>query len=283
MALRTLRMEPGRVLVPAVVVFGIDAIANTELTEISVNHHGFESLIAFTVLGLSALGLTFYSGLLERMVGAVERNQPAPGVRQVMRSTPYLRLLVADGILWVLSAVADLAFVIPGIIVTTLFALIGPLINMEDIGVRAAFRRSAQLVRPRFLLVLCMITLPLAAEHEAVDSIKLVVPHEQLPLVVLTHFLLGFLFGVALGLVEVSLAERLVNGARGPGTAAMPGTPGTAATPGTPGDAPLPSAAEDSAAERAEGGVELETEGGRHGRDDSRDGHAGAGTVPPTG
>jgi hypothetical protein len=291
MARRTLRMEPGRVLVPAVVVFGIDAIANTELTEISANHHGFESLIAFTVLGLSALGLTFYSGLLERMVGAVERNQPAPGVRQVMRSTPYLRLLVADGILWVLSAVADLAFVIPGIIVTTLFALIGPLINMEDIGVRAAFRRSAQLVRPRFLLVLCMITLPLAAEHEAVDSIKLVVPHEQLALVVLTHFLLGFLFGVALGLVEVALAERLVNGARGPGASIRPGAP---IRPGASSHAPLPSAAHsadatdstdaiDSTAQPAEGGVELETEGGRHGRDDSRDGHAGAGTVPPTG
>ena len=43
------------------------------------------------------------------------------------------------------------------------------------------------------------------------------VPHEQVFLVFLTNFILGFLFGVALGLVEVSLAERLVTGAHGPG------------------------------------------------------------------
>ena len=33
----------------------------------------------------------------------------------------------------------------------------------------------------------------------------------------LTNFVMGMAFGVALGLVEVSLAERLVTGAHGPG------------------------------------------------------------------
>ena len=140
MALRTARAEPGRVFIPALFIFGLDAADSTLFTEISVDHLGRESLGAALVLLVSTLGLTFYSGLLERLVGAVERGHEAPAVGQVLRTLPYVRLLVADGILWVLGGLASLAFVIPGLIVTTFFALIGPLINMEDLSVRAAFR-----------------------------------------------------------------------------------------------------------------------------------------------
>jgi hypothetical protein len=43
------------------------------------------------------------------------------------------------------------------------------------------------------------------------------VPHEHIWLVFLSNFVLGDLFGMALGLMEVTLAERLVRGAHGPG------------------------------------------------------------------
>ena len=257
MALRTARAEPGRVFVPALFIFGLDAANSTLFTEFSVDHLGTESLGAALVLLVSTLGLTFYSGLLERLVGAVERGHEAPAVGQVLRTLPYVRLLVADGILWVLGGLASLAFVIPGLIVTTLFALIGPLINMEDLSVRAAFRRSASLVAPRFLLVLFMITLPLGIEHELVDAVAYLVPHEHIWLVFLTYLAGGLSFGVLLGLVEVSLAERLVNNAAGPRIR---------------GEAPLPS---DQPGPHGQ-------QGGRHGRDDSRNGHAGAGALPPT-
>ena len=254
MALRTARAEPGRVFIPAVFIFGLDAADSTLFTEVSVDHFGRESLGAVLVLLVSTLGLTFYSGLLERLVGAVERGHEAPAVGQVLRTLPYVRLLVADGILWVVGGLASLAFVIPGLIVTTLFALIGPLINMEDLSVRAAFRRSASLVAPRFLLVLFMITIPLGIEHELVDTIAYLEPHEHIWLVFLTYLAGGLSFGVLLGLVEVSLAERLVNNAAGPRNRS---------------EAPLPSGQQGK-------------QGGRHGRDDSRNGHAGTGALPPT-
>ena len=80
MARRTFRLEPGRVLVPAVVIFGLTAVQGTWLTEISVDHLGFGSVAGVVVFGVSTLGLTFYSGMLERLVGAVERNEmPAAG------------------------------------------------------------------------------------------------------------------------------------------------------------------------------------------------------------
>jgi hypothetical protein len=257
MALRTARAEPGRVFIPALFIFGLDAADSTLFTEVSVDHFGRESLGAVLVLLVSTLGLTFYSGLLERLVGAVERGHEAPAVSQVLRTLPYVRLLVADGILWVVGGLASLVFVIPGLIITTLFALIGPLINMEDLSVRAAFRRSASLVAPRFLLVLFLITIPLGIEHELVDAVAYLVPHEHIWLVFLTYLAGGLSFGVLLGLVEVSLAERLVNNAAGPRIR---------------GEAPLPS---DQPGQQGQ-------QGGRHGRDDSRNGHAGAGALPPT-
>ena len=101
--------------------------------------------------------------------------------------------------------------------VGTLFALVGPLINLLDVSVPQAFRRSVAVVWPHFFLVLCFISLPLALEHEVVILVADLVPHEKVGLVFLTTFVLGDLFGMALGLMEVTLAERLVKGAHGPG------------------------------------------------------------------
>ena len=99
----------------------------------------------------------------------------------------------------------------------TLFALVGPLINLLDTSVPEAFRRSLRLVWPHFMLVFCFISLPLAVEHEVVVLVAELIPHEHIWAVFLTTFILGDLFGMALGLMEVTLAERLVSGAQGPG------------------------------------------------------------------
>jgi hypothetical protein len=225
MVVRTARTEPGRVFLPAVVIFGLDSASSTFFTEVSIDHLGSESLAAFAVLLVSTLGLTFYSGLLERLVGAVERNEPAPPLGQVLRTLPYLRLLAADLILWVIGGLASLAFVIPGLIVTTLFALIGPLINLEDLPIRAAFRRSATLVAPQFLLVLCLVTVPIGLENELVGAIAVLEHHLSIWAVFLIHLLLGLTLGVLIGLMEVSMANRLVTGAGGPGKSSAPPLP----------------------------------------------------------
>lgn len=214
---RTLKAEPGRVLVPAAVIFGLDAINGVFFAKIATDHLGLESIAGVFVFGASSLGLTFYSGMLERLVGSVERNEPPQSIHIVMRTLPWGRLILAELILLVLSATAAAFALLPGLVVDTLFALVGPLINLLDSRVPQALRRSVQLVWPHFILVFCMITLPLAVEHELLILIKEVIPHERTIFIFLTSFLLGDVFGVALGLVEVTLAERLVRGAHGPG------------------------------------------------------------------
>ncbi len=214
---RTAKLEPARVIVPGLVIFGLDAIQGTFYTEVAVDHLGIGSVFGAVLFASSALGLTFYSGMLERLVGSVERNQPAQPVLTVLRTLPWGRLLIAEGILLVVSAVASLLLIIPGLIVGTLFALVGPLINLLDSSVPDAFRRSVRLVWPHFMLVFLFIMLPLAAEHEVVVLVAELIPHEHIWAVFLTTFILGDLFGMALGLFEVTMAERLVTGAQGPG------------------------------------------------------------------
>jgi len=217
MAWRTARAEPGRVVVPALVIFGLDALQSTFYTEVAVDHHGLVSLLGAFVYGASTLGLTFYSGMLERLVGSVERNEPPQPIGEVLRTLPWMRLLVAEAILLVVGAAASALAVLPGLVVGTLFALVGPLINLLDASVPAAFRASVKVVWPHFVLVFVFISLPLAIEHEVVVLVAELVPHEKVGLVFLTTFVLGDLFGMALGLMEVTLAERLVRGAHGPG------------------------------------------------------------------
>jgi len=217
MAWRTAKLEPGRVIVPALVIFGLDALQSTWFTEIATDHLGLESLTGAVVFGVSTLGLTFYSGMLERLVGALERNQMPEPVGHVLATLPWVRLLVAELLVAVLSGLAALFFVIPGLIVGTLLALVGPLINLVDSSVTGALRRSVRVVWPHFWLVFLMVTVPLAFEHELVILIRDVVPSESVFLVFITNFVLGATFGMALGLVEVSLAERLISGAHGPG------------------------------------------------------------------
>ena len=217
MAWRTARTEPARVIVPALVIFGLDALQGTFYTEISSDHLGWESVAGAAVFGVSSLGLTFYAGMLERLVGSVERGEPPQAIGQVLRSLPWGRLLLAEVFLFFIDAVAALLVVVPGLVVGTLFALVGPLINLLDASVPEALRRSVKVVWPHFFLVFCFITLPLALEHEILVLVADLIPHEKIWLVFLSNFFLGDLFGMALGLMEVTLAERLVRGAQGPG------------------------------------------------------------------
>ena len=222
MAWRTFRREPARVIVPGLVIFAVDAIQATIYTELAADHHGVVSTFSAVVFGASTLGLTFYSGMLERLIGSVERGEPAQPVLVVIRTLPWARLLLADVLLVLVDAVAALLVVVPGLVVDTLFALVGPLINLLDCSVPDAFRRSVRVVWPHFFLVFLFITLPLIFEHEILVLVAELVHDEATWVIFLSNFILGDLFGMALGLMEVTLAERLVRGAHGPLPAPAP-------------------------------------------------------------
>src|SRR5580700_264181 len=176
MAWWTFRKEPARVVVPALVIFGLDAIQGTFYTVVAVDHLGWESLAGTFVYGASTLGLTFYAGMLERLVGSVERGEAPEPIGRVLRTLPWGRLLLAELVLIVVGTIAGALFLGPGLVVDTLFALVGPLINLLDSSVRDAFRRSISLVLPHFFLVFCFIALPVAIEHEILVLVADLIP-----------------------------------------------------------------------------------------------------------
>jgi hypothetical protein len=199
-----------RIAATAIVVFGAVAVIDTVLTARAANEH--QPLLRASLVGAAAflsLGSTFYAGLLDRLVGAQAFGHPEEKASRVLRSLPYRRLLAADVALTILTAAASLFLLVPGLVVFTLLALVGPLINIEDLSVRAAFRRSSQLVRRHFWLVALLVTAPVAAEGELEAAVELAVHGESLVLAFLVHGLFGAVVGAAVGLVEVTLAYRL--------------------------------------------------------------------------
>ena len=97
----------------------------------------------------SLLGEILYSGMVTRGV-ADERRHETHRIGEVLAELPYLRLIAAD-LLVVVAVTAGLVFlVVPGLILLVLFGLVAPVIEIERVGVIAACRRSAELVRRDF-------------------------------------------------------------------------------------------------------------------------------------
>jgi len=200
----------------AVAVFGPAAAARAAATlwaEDSVRAGGWESILrgalVLAATLVAALGLTFYAGLLDRVVGAHRYGHRDRSIRWVLRTLPYGRLIAADLTFVALSAVGSV-LVVPGLVFFTLFALVGPVITIEDRGVVDAFRRSAALVRHRFWLVLVAVTLPDLVEHAVVHEIAHVLEGVSAAAAFTVAALVGASLLALIGLIEVTLAHELI-------------------------------------------------------------------------
>ena len=111
-----------------------------------VAEESFAGLVAALTL-YGSLSHHFVAGVLERVVAANRHGHQRPGVREVLRNLPWLRLLVADLMLTALMVLGLALFILPGLVFATWFALTLPLINLEGRPVLGAFARSRQLVR----------------------------------------------------------------------------------------------------------------------------------------
>jgi hypothetical protein len=165
-----------------------------------------EVVLALVAAAIGALGTVFYPGLLDRIVGAEQRGHVRPSIGTVLRTLPYGRLIGAELVLVVLVAIGLLLLVVPGVVAFTMFALVGPMITIEDHGVRSAFRRSASLVRPHFWLVFFLVALPLGVESAVVHAVEDAVHGHHVVLRFLEHGIVGAVVGSIVGLVEVHLA-----------------------------------------------------------------------------
>jgi hypothetical protein len=125
------------------------------------------AVAAITMTGL--LGEVFYSGAV-----AVSLTHPAhekpPSIAEVARRLNYRRLILVDVAYVALVIVGLLAFFVPGILVFVWFGLAGPVVELEELPVLAALRRSASLVRHNFWLVFLVLA-PVELAGDAVAGL----------------------------------------------------------------------------------------------------------------
>ncbi len=170
------------------------------------------ALAAYVIIGRfgGTLALVFYAGFLDLYVGDPLYEGRQPTLRQVLRELPWTRLIVADALLAAVTQVGLLLFVVPGLLLFTLFALVGPLIVVEGHGIRPAFRRSRALVWHHFLLVASVVTLPAMSESLLESGVHTLFGLEHFVSLVLVSASVGIFVGAYCGLMEVIITRELI-------------------------------------------------------------------------
>ena len=133
-----------------------------------------------------------------------------PRVFHTLRTLPLLRLLSADAGFIVVVALGWALGIVPGLVLFTLWCLIGPVINIEDRGVLHSFGRSAELVRRHFWLTLILVTIPAVLENMLLHGFHFMDADRPLAAAFAVSALIGITVGAMIGLVEVALAHALI-------------------------------------------------------------------------
>ena len=162
-----MRARPGLFLLAGLLIFitlGLADVLDDEiqepLSEVDIELTGGQiAAVIAAAVGHSAaalLGDVLYTGIVARAVVSV-RHGDHRSLREIVRTLPYLKLIAADILLAVLVGFGLLALIVPGFLFLAWFALIAPAIELEERGVRDAFRRSRALVRGNTMRVLVLI------------------------------------------------------------------------------------------------------------------------------
>jgi hypothetical protein len=118
---------------------------------------------------LSLLGAVVYTAIVSVLV--LNRHKLHDHrLTEALRGLPYGRLVVADLLYTLLVGLGMLLLIVPGLVFMTRYALIAPVIEIEELGIRNAMRRSRELVRPYFWKVF-VIVVPLTFASELISEI----------------------------------------------------------------------------------------------------------------
>jgi hypothetical protein len=135
--------------------------------------HGLEvaavlgATAAVTITGL--LGEVFYSGTVAIYLTHPEGEKP-PSLREIAGRLDYRRLIIVDVVYVVFVILGLVLFLVPGILIFVWFGLSGPVVEIEGRTVRGALKRSFELVRHNFWLVL-LVMAPVELVGDAVSDL----------------------------------------------------------------------------------------------------------------
>jgi hypothetical protein len=212
-AVRAARRDPWRILAVSIVVSVVTALLDIVADDfVDKTNLPLVFVTGLSATGAATFGDVFLSGFLCRIVSddvhGTRASQRA-SIRQVAADLPWRRLIGADLLVALLVIIGLAALIIPGLIVITLFAVVGPVIEIERRPVFSALRRSAGLARQHFWTVTLLGTLPLVLSYVLESQ----VPHPDRPGVILTFIAVRgvgeAVVQAATGLLLVELCYRL--------------------------------------------------------------------------
>lgn len=221
---RTYMRRAGFLLLLGTIVFVplglLDALAD-RLATVHVNDLSDLSYLATAALGIGVvvqattglLGEVFYSGAVALTLAHAKHGHK-PTLREIAGSLSYGRLIAVDILFGFAVAIGLVLLIVPGIILFTWFSLAGPLVEIEDEGVRASLARSRRLVKGRFWAVLVVLG-PITVASEALTNALLSICHGAIasPFLrdwvgeALTNVAFSPLYAVAAVLITLELRE----------------------------------------------------------------------------
>jgi hypothetical protein len=135
-------------------------------------------LVAVTLVLGALMGEVLYSGAVAALLAKTSAGE-RPSIVRIVRELAWGRLIAADILLPVVIVIGLVLLIVPGVVFLAWFALVAPVIEIEDRGLRDSFRRSRQLVRGRFWVVLAVV-LAVTLASEAVTSAAVELAHSLL-------------------------------------------------------------------------------------------------------
>jgi len=209
--LRSRRMAVIGLAVAIIVPVGaMDRVFLSLSRDLNDHHQGALALMVSLVsTSIFMLGSVVYAGILEHIV-AEQRGHGVQSILVVLRRVPYGRLLLADLAVSAFTILGLVLCILPGIVAMTLTALVGALMGIERLGVWRAIRRSASLVRGRFVLVFLLVSLPLIVQVLVGGSLD-ALSAMNMGFWVLGSVLIPLAMVVYIGLVTVTLAFGLTD------------------------------------------------------------------------
>jgi hypothetical protein len=101
-------------------------------------------------------------------------------------------------------------FVIPGILVYTYWGLAGPVVVQERRRARDSLRRTYQISRPYWRLVILLVVIPLGLEHALANTVRDFVDQwGNVAIVAGEWFIAATMLGI-IGVIDVALANELM-------------------------------------------------------------------------
>ncbi len=216
--LGTYRRNFVHIAAAAVLVFApidlVVTLATAAARDVAENADVFSRVLwtsetAVSVAG-TMLSLVLFAGVIDRIVAADQYGERHLSIRETLRRLPTWRLLLAGLASTALVVVGLLAFLVPGLVLVVLFAVVGPVIVIEDRRVWPSLKRSASLVWPHVPLVIVTVLIPMALDVQLSSWFEQFRWYEHPWIALPIDVGLTILVGGLVGVLEVTLTHALI-------------------------------------------------------------------------